>query len=102
VAGGLLPSPTAVVVLLGAVGLGRPWFGVLLVLTFGLGMAATLTAAGLLVLRTRRHLERRRRTRGLPGPLATALDRLPVLTGTVVLVVGVVLTVRGLTGALGG
>lgn len=102
VAGGLLPSPTAVVVLLGAVGLGRPWFGVLLVLAFGLGMAATLTAAGLLVLRTRRHLERRRRTSGLPGPLAVALDRLPVLTGSVVLVVGVVLTVRGLTGALGG
>jgi len=102
VAGGLLPSPTAVVVLLGAVGLGRPWFGVLLVLAFGLGMAATLTAAGLLVLRTRRHLEQRRRTRGLPGPLAAALDRLPVLTGTVVFVVGVVLTVRGLTGALGG
>jgi nickel/cobalt exporter len=58
VAGGLLPSPTAVVVLLGAVALGRAWLGVLLVLGFGLGMAATLTVAGLFVSRLRDRLDR--------------------------------------------
>ncbi|HEU4911935.1 MAG TPA: nickel transporter, partial [Actinomycetes bacterium] len=41
-AGGLLPSPSAVLVFLGALALGHPWFGVLLVVAFGLGMAATL------------------------------------------------------------
>jgi nickel/cobalt exporter len=48
-AGGLVPSPSALVVLLGAISLSRTFFGVLLVLGYGLGMAATLTAAGLLL-----------------------------------------------------
>ncbi|NLU74146.1 nickel transporter [Streptomyces sp. HNM0575] len=48
-AGGLVPSPSALVVLLGAVSLSHTFFGVLLVLGYGLGMAATLTAAGLLL-----------------------------------------------------
>jgi nickel/cobalt exporter len=51
IAGGLVPSPSALVVLLGAVALGRTLFGALLVVTYGLGMAATLTAAGLLLVR---------------------------------------------------
>jgi ABC-type nickel/cobalt efflux system permease component RcnA len=46
IAGGLVPSPSALIVLLGAVGLGRTAFGVLLVLAYGAGMAAMLTAAG--------------------------------------------------------
>ena len=54
VAGGLVPSPSALVVLLGAIALGRTWFGVLLVVAYGLGMAATLTAAGLLLVKLSR------------------------------------------------
>lgn len=53
IAGGLVPSPTALVVLLGAAALGRLWFGIVLIVVYGLGMAATLTAAGLLLLRVR-------------------------------------------------
>lgn len=53
VAGGLVPSPTALVVLLGAAALGRLWFGIVLIVVYGLGMAAMLTAAGLLLLRVR-------------------------------------------------
>ena len=49
VAGGLVPSPSALVVLLGAIALGRTVFGVALVLGYGIGMAATLTAAGLIL-----------------------------------------------------
>lgn len=52
-AGGLVPSPSALVVLLGAIALGHTWFGVLLIVAYGLGMAATLTAAGLLLLKVR-------------------------------------------------
>lgn len=53
IAGGLVPSPTALVVLLGAAALGRLWLGIALIVVYGLGMAATLTAAGLLLLRVR-------------------------------------------------
>jgi ABC-type nickel/cobalt efflux system permease component RcnA len=48
-----VPSPSALVVLLGAIGLGHTWFGVLLVAAYGVGMAGTLTAAGLLLIRLR-------------------------------------------------
>jgi nickel/cobalt transporter (NicO) family protein len=64
-AGGLVPTPTAIVVLLGATAIGRAWFGVALVLAYGLGMAATLVAAGLLLARVRRRFEVRARSERL-------------------------------------
>jgi ABC-type nickel/cobalt efflux system permease component RcnA len=51
-----VPSPSALVVLLGAIGLGRAGLGVLLVLAYGLGMAGTLTAVGLLLVVAQRRL----------------------------------------------
>ena len=92
VAGGLVPSPSALLVLLGATALGRAWFGVLLVLAYGVGMAGTLTAAGLLLLRARAAVDRR----GWSGGRAARLVRLlPAITAAVVLVLGLVLVLRG-------
>ncbi len=47
-AGGLVPSASAVVLLLGAVAQGRPWWGLLLVGCFGIGMSIALVGAGML------------------------------------------------------
>ena len=94
-AGGLLPSPSAVLVLLGAIALGHPWFGVALVVAFGLGMATTLAVVGVVVMRLRERAERRLALR--PGSRATAVLRLaPVLTAVVVVSLGAVLAARGL------
>jgi len=79
-AGGLSPSPSAVVVLLGAVALGRAWFGVLLVAGYGIGMAATLAGLGFALSRWRSRLERRIRIRGI--------RLLPMASSAVVLLVG--------------
>ncbi|MGI5242876.1 hypothetical protein [Dactylosporangium sp. CA-139066] len=87
VAGGLVPSPSALVVLLGAIGLGRTWFGVLLVLAYGAGMAAVLTAAGLLLIRLRDRWPTRWR---LPRLTRFA----PTGTAALVLLVGSALAVR--------
>jgi nickel/cobalt exporter len=92
VAGGLVPSPSALVVLLGATYLGRAWFGVVLVLLYGLGMAGTLTVAGLLLLRAQAALDRRGWALGRDGRLGRLL---PVLTAVVVVGVGLVLVLRG-------
>ena len=93
--GGLLPSPSALVVLLGAIALHRAWFGVILVAAYGAGMALTLTGAGLLLVRGRAAIDRRLQV-GRRLPALLALERtLPVLTGAVVVVVGIVLTTRG-------
>ncbi|WP_435297831.1 nickel/cobalt transporter [Streptomyces sp. YPW6] len=100
IAGGLVPSPSALVVLLGAVALGRTAFGVLLVFGYGLGMAATLTLAGLLLVRLRERIESHDRTRTLRhNPLLRKLVRTgPVITALLVVCVGLGLTLRAATG----
>jgi ABC-type nickel/cobalt efflux system permease component RcnA len=83
-AGGLVPSPSALVVLLGAVALGRTWFGVLLVLGYGLGMACTLTGVGFALARWRSVIERR-----TAGRFAGKLRRLvPLATASLIVLVG--------------
>jgi ABC-type nickel/cobalt efflux system permease component RcnA len=99
-AGGLLPSPSAVVVLLGAATVGHAWFGLLLVLAYGLGLALTLTSIGVFVTGAGRRLATR-----LPS-LRERLPRLPVTwvpAGSAFLVVllGLGLTVRSLSSVLG-
>ncbi|WP_434445869.1 nickel/cobalt transporter [Lentzea sp. E54] len=89
-ANGLVPSPSALVVLLGAMTLGRTWFGVLLVVGYGFGMAATLTAVGLLLVKARERVEK-----VLDGRATRALSHYaPVGTAAMVIVVGVWLTLQ--------
>ncbi|MDQ7907870.1 hypothetical protein RB614_25430 [Phytohabitans sp. ZYX-F-186] len=95
IAGGLVPSPSAIVVLLAAIGLGRTAFGVVLVLAYGVGMAATLTAVGLALVAAQRRLGRLPR---LPV-LARRLGRLaPAGTATLVMVVGAGVAARAAAG----
>jgi nickel/cobalt transporter (NicO) family protein len=93
-AGGLVPSPSAVVVLLGGMALGQAWFGVALVLAYGLGMAATLTGVGLLLAHLRTRMDRRLH---LPAGslLARAGRLLPAVTASVIVAVGLALAANG-------
>jgi len=95
-AGGLVPSPSALVVLLGAIALGRAWFGVLLVVAYGAGMAATLTGAGLLLVQARTAIDRRAAT---PSPrwgrLSGLIRLLPVASASVIVAVGLFLALQG-------
>ena len=100
VAAGLVPSPSALLVLFAAIGLGRTWFGVLLVLGYGLGMAATLTAVGLLLVRLRDRAEHRL-ARARDNRWLTRLTAVtPTLTAALVLIVGLGLIARSVTGTL--
>lgn len=97
IAGGLVPSPSALVVLLGAVALGRTAFGVLLVIGYGLGMATTLTLAGLLLMRLRDRITARTAERA--SARLQTLGRIgPAATSALVLLVGLGLTTRAITG----
>ncbi|MCW1968680.1 MAG: high-affinity nickel-transporter [Anaerolineae bacterium] len=71
ISGGLLPCPSALVVMLGAIALHRIGFGLLLVVSFSLGLAATLTAIGLTMVYARRWIER-------VGEKKNSLTRLPI------------------------
>ena len=101
-AGGLVPSPSALVVLLAAIGLGRTGYGILLVLAYGAGMALTLTGAGLLLLAAQRRLARTA-SRG-SGRLVRLAGRInavtPAATAAMVLLVGAGLTLRAAAGVL--
>jgi ABC-type nickel/cobalt efflux system permease component RcnA len=58
VSGGLLPCPSALVVLLGAIALNKIGFGLILVLAFSLGLAGALTAIGVAFLYAGKLFER--------------------------------------------
>ena len=57
--GGLLPSPSALLVLASAIAIGRTGFGLALVVAFSLGLATTLTLIALSCVLGRRVLQRR-------------------------------------------
>jgi ABC-type nickel/cobalt efflux system permease component RcnA len=99
VAGGLVPSPSALLVLLAAVALGRTVFGIVLVLGYGVGMALALTAAGLLLLRLRGRIGSMLGRGRLHGVQRVA-RALPVLTAVLVLLVGVGLALQALAGTV--
>ncbi|MGW3207177.1 HoxN/HupN/NixA family nickel/cobalt transporter [Streptomyces sp. NPDC001135] len=103
-AGGLVPSPSAVVVLVGAAALGKAWFGLLLVVAYGAGLALTLTAAGFAVVRLGSGMTRvlERRPRWTAHPVATLVRRsVPLASALVVLALGAGLVLRGAASALG-
>ena len=56
VSGGLVPCPSAMVLLLAAIALNKTAYGLLLVLAFSVGLAATLTAVGLAFLYARKRI----------------------------------------------
>jgi ABC-type nickel/cobalt efflux system permease component RcnA len=89
-AGGITPSPSALVVLLGAIALGRAWFGVVLVVAYGVGMAVTLTAAGLLLVRARGAVEHR-----MKGRLGSVAGALPTVTAAAIVAGGLFLAFQG-------
>ncbi|HEX8496073.1 MAG TPA: hypothetical protein VF661_02670, partial [Actinomycetales bacterium] len=100
--GGMVPSPSALLVLLGGIALGRAWFGALLVLAYGIGMAAALVATGLLLVAARDRVEawsarrsaRQEQRSGAAVLVGRVVGLLPRLTAVVVIVVGLSLAVR--------
>jgi ABC-type nickel/cobalt efflux system permease component RcnA len=88
VAGGILPSPTALVVLLAAVALDRIAYGLALIGAFSLGLATALVAVGIVALKARDMVSNR-----LSGRAARLM---PVASASAIAVVGLMLTVRGI------
>ena len=89
ISGGLLPCPSALVVLLGAISLDRVGFGMLLVLAFSLGLALAITAVGLVAVYAKRAFAR------FDGS-GRVLAVLPALSAAVILLAGIAMTARAL------
>ena len=94
VSGGLLPCPSALVVLLSAIAFGRVAFGILLVVVFSLGLAGVLTGMGILFVYAGRLLEVHSGRLPLHRRL---LDFLPALSALFITLLGFGITLRALS-----
>jgi nickel/cobalt exporter len=91
-AGGLIPSTNALIILLAAINVDRPAYGLVLVIAFGLGMAAVLSGVGLVPVFARDRLDRL--------PSAASLGRLatyaPLGAACLIFTLGIWLTSQAL------
>ena len=90
ISGGIVPCPSALVVLLSAVALHRIAYGMILITAFSLGLASVLIVIGLMVVSTRHWFERFPVGAGL-------LRRLPVVSAAAITLIGVMLIIRAVT-----
>ena len=82
-----MPCPTAIVVLLTSISLGRVGFGLLLVVAFSAGLAAVLTGIGLLLVYAGRALARIKVNAGV-------VRAVPLVSAAAMVVAGLLTTVR--------
>jgi ABC-type nickel/cobalt efflux system permease component RcnA len=89
ISGGLLPCPSALVVLLAAISLHRVAFGMLLIVAFSAGLALSITGIGLVAVFAKRLFRRA----SFEGRLVRLL---PAASALVILAAGLAMTVRAL------
>lgn len=89
ISGGIIPCPTALVVLLAAISLHRVGYGLVLIFAFSVGLAAAMTSIGLLAVTAKRAFSR--------VDFENRFVRLiPAVSALVVLGLGLAMTVRAL------
>jgi nickel/cobalt exporter len=89
VSGGILPCPSALVVLLAAISLHRLAFGLVLIVAFSTGLALSITGLGLAAVLAKRRFA----GRSFDGLLVRAL---PAVSAAVIVTAGVAMTVRAI------
>ena len=93
-AGGIIPSTSALIILLGTIVAGRAAFGVVLVVAFGLGMAVVLAGVGGLLVVARDRMARL----GPTSALGRVARQAPLIASVAVLGIGLWLTAQALAG----
>jgi nickel/cobalt transporter (NicO) family protein len=93
-AGGLIPSTSALLILLGSIAAGRPIFGFVLVVAFGIGMAVVMGGIGFALVAARDRVERIQLGEGL----TRVRETVPLIASVVVFSFGLYLTAQALGG----
>ena len=91
ISAGLLPCPSALIVMLSTIALGRVAFGIVLIILFSLGLAATLSGMGLLFVYARRFMSRIK-----IKPSSQVLKILPVVSAFIITVLGLAISYEAL------
>jgi nickel/cobalt exporter len=87
VGGGLVPCPSALILMLSAIALGRPGFGLILLIAFSMGLSLVLIGIGVLALYARQLLPDSAKASRHP-----AMRLIPVFSSVVVIVLGLGIT----------
>ena len=93
-AGGLIHSTSALLILLGSIAAGRPLFGFVLVVAFGLGMAVVMGGIGFALVAASDRVDRLE----VGESLARVREAVPLIASVVVLSFGLYLTAQALGG----
>ena len=93
VSGGLLPCPTALVVLLAAVSFHNVLLGMILVAAFSVGLAGVLTGIGLALVLGKRYVRQNARAMKIAGSRVTrsAARYLPSLSAAAITIAGIII-----------
>jgi nickel/cobalt transporter (NicO) family protein len=92
ISGGIVPCPGALVILLLAVALQRIAFGLLLIVSFSVGLAAILISVGVLMVKARPLMAR------FTGE-GQLVRNLPIVSSLIIIAVGFAMAVRALVEA---
>lgn len=90
VVGGMVPTPTALTVLVGTAALGSAWYGVLLVASYGVGMTLVLIFAGRLIESLYRYGESVIDSR---GAARTLVEAAPAIAAMIQVIAGLFLVI---------
>ena len=91
ISGGLLPCPSALILMLSAIALRQVGLGIVLIIAFSIGLAGVLTSIGLIMVYAGKFLER------LPIRHTSVTARLlPAASAAFITVAGVLITWRAL------
>ncbi len=87
IGGGMVPCPSALILMLSAIALGHPGVGLVLLVGFSMGLALVLMAFGMLAIYAKQLLPSREETMGNP-----VFRMIPVFSAVVVIVLGFAMT----------
>jgi nickel/cobalt exporter len=99
ISGGLIPCPSALLLLLSSIALGQVGYGLILVLSFSLGLASVLTGLGLLLIYSK-HLFTRfpieKWTNQNSFKVKWIINVIPIATATAITFVGLIISIQAL------
>ena len=88
ISGGMVPCPTALVVLFLAISLKKLALGLIVIIFFSFGLAATLTALGILFAKGSKLIDRYDNNR--------IVVKLPVVSAGIIVILGAVIMIRAM------
>jgi ABC-type nickel/cobalt efflux system permease component RcnA len=89
ITGGIVPCPTALMVLLSAAAINKVSFGLILIGIFSFGIASALIAIGILMVKAKRFMDKRLKE-------SSALRILPCISASIITIIGVVFVLKAL------